>query len=91
MCVIEMKKVDNKTVRGKNNWSVTVNSIHELKYLEGNKSLTLEIEGGQSNSGIHWNIYSPTIWGWDENSDDLFIDEIKYKLLKKEFIKHSHY
>ena len=78
-----MEKIDNKTVRGGIDWSVEVPSIHQLKYFEGNKILTLEIEGGQNESGVHWYIYQPSIWAWDGNQDDRFLDDVKIQSVKK--------
>jgi hypothetical protein len=78
-----MEKVDNNTVRSGHDWSVKVPSIHELKYFEGNKSLTLEIEGARDKSGIRWYVYQPAVWAWDGNPDDPFLDAVKIQSVKK--------
>jgi hypothetical protein len=78
-----MERVDNKTVRSGLGWSVEVPSIHEVKYFEGNKSLTLEIEGGRDKSGIHWYIYQPSVWVWDGNADNPLLDDKEIQSVKK--------
>lgn len=59
-----LKKVDNKIVQG-HGFTITLPTIHEIKYTEGDKTLTVEIEGGQNEKGeIEWDIYSSTMRGW---------------------------
>ncbi|MGD0279716.1 MAG: hypothetical protein ABSC11_10465 [Smithella sp.] len=78
-----MEQIDKKTVRSRLGWSVEVPSIHQLKYSEGSKSLTLEIEGGMDESSVHWYIYSPSVWAWEGRPDNPFLNDEEVDLAKK--------
>ena len=57
--------IDNKTVRGPT-FMVQVQSIHKVKYEEGRRSTSVEIEGGPDDAGkIYFSIYADTISGWE--------------------------
>jgi len=59
-----LRKLDNKTVKG-HGFTITLPTIHEIRYSEGNKTLTVEIEGGTNEKGnVEWDIYSTTMRGW---------------------------
>ena len=40
-------------------------NIHEIRYSEGDKTITVEIEGGTNEKGeIEWDVYSSTMQSW---------------------------
>lgn len=58
-------RVDNKTVRGLT-FLVRVPTIHHVKYEEGDRTASVEIEGGLGKDGeVNWLLYSETLRGWD--------------------------
>jgi hypothetical protein len=61
-----LKKIDNNTVRG--TWfTVHVRDIHWVKYSEGGRVATIEIEGWRSPDGVvNWDVYGQSLMYWDE-------------------------
>ena len=66
-----MKIVDNSTVLGEG-FTVLVQDIHHVKYLDGKVEAVVEIEGGGSlATGIDWSIYSTTLdWLHPDYTED---------------------
>ena len=59
-----LTKLDNKTVQGRG-FTTTVPNIHEIRYSESDKTITVEIEGGRDEKGeIEWDVYSSTMRSW---------------------------
>ncbi len=78
-----LRKLDNKTVQG-NGFTVTVPTIHEVRYTAGEKTLTVEIEGGTGqNDQVEWDVYSDTMRGWlPPHHLDRFTYEDKQRVLR---------
>ncbi len=83
-----LKKLDNSTVQGEN-FLVSVPGIHEVFYREGEKNLSIWIEGGWNEQGEHdWLVYARDLKGWLPPHDlDPFPPEEKARILNN--ISHS--
>jgi hypothetical protein len=72
-----LKKVSNKCVQSNCGFVVNVPNIHEIEYIENDKMLRIEIEGGTSPTGeVDWLVYSETMTGW--------LSPHQWKLISKE-------
>ena len=58
-----LRQVNNKTVEGAG-FLVTIPNIHEIRYVEHDRELSIEIEGGVRGGSVHWYIYSSTLKNW---------------------------
>jgi hypothetical protein len=59
-----MHVVNNKSVEG-DGFRVTVTDIHTVIYHETDRTVTVEIEGGQGSGGkVEWDVYSSTLSDW---------------------------
>jgi hypothetical protein len=57
-----LTKTDNKTVRSSDGYEVTVPDIHSVVYREAANTMTVEIEGGRTQSGeLEWVVYGATL------------------------------
>ena len=76
-----LKKLDNKTVQG-HGFMVTIPTIHEIRYSEKDRMLTVEIEGGARDDS-DWYVYSETMRGWSSPHHlDPFSYEEKQRILR---------
>ena len=81
-----LQKINNKSVRG-SYFTVTVPDIHKVKYTEGVKVATVEIEGGMSAPGqVDWLVYVRTFSGWFPPCES---DEISVEQLRQIFVNIS--
>src|SRR5256885_13211100 len=77
-----LELASNKAVIGEQGWSVNVPDIHRVVYRELNKSITIEIEGGESSPGnIDWLIYVPTVPRWDQPFTSEIISDETWTLI----------
>ena len=59
-----LRKIDANTVEGEG-FIVTIPDIHYVYYIEGNRKLTMEIEGAEDPEGhIYWYLYTKSMSGW---------------------------
>ena len=60
-----LQRLSNKEVRGPN-FSVSVPEIHQIRYAEGERVATIEIEGGMGKGNqVNWVLYQQTLGGWN--------------------------
>ena len=71
--ITNMKKINNGLVIGKG-FEIHVPDIHQVKYVSGQHSGTLEIEGGGTGKNIYWSIYKSSLSGDDFDSEIFFIN-----------------
>lgn len=81
LIIIDMKKLDNKTVIG-DGFRIVVPDIHRVLYVDDKHEATIEIEGGINDNKVDWFVYTSTLSS-RINDDQAFIFEKRELILQR--------
>ena len=79
------RKINNRTVENTEGFIVKVIGIHEVEYIDNEKKMIIEIEGGSNPDGSsEWSLYLQTIrWQYLPGKKERFPIENQDEILKK--------